>query len=89
MDPDRVVIGVLGAVCRRMWGFTPRMIPALTDGAHPADESEARLAHLVRMIGTMNGIANAENVEPDEAHNPVNRDTALKARHAEMWATTT
>ena len=201
MDADRLVVGVLGAMCRRMWGFTPRMIPEivgrmgspravawfvanmprylvslrvlgavrthlaclaislyngcsycafshayalelvylrdrgrlfplgaadiagwrdvdartlrgrlrgvlqqaglqseaiwvdrtidLADGAGPADESEARLAHLVRMVGTMNAIAIDGGIQPTGAHDPVNKDTALKARHAAMWATTT
>lgn len=61
----------------------------LADGGSPADGTEARLAHLVRMVGTMNAISVEAGIEPDEAQSPVNRDTALKARHAALWATTT
>jgi alkylhydroperoxidase family enzyme len=201
MAADDVVIGVLGSVCRRMWGFTPRMIPMfvermgarqaaawfaanmprylyclhvlgpvrthlaciaislrngcsycafghayalelvylrdrdrlfplgaatiatwlemdarrlrrrlrdvlqraglhaeaiwvdrtldLAEGARPADRNEARIADLVQIVGTMNSIAVAGQAEPDEAHDTVNKDTALKARHSAMWATTT
>ncbi len=61
----------------------------LVDGAQPVDRHEARLAHLVRMVGTINTIAIGADVQPTGAHDPVNKDTALKARHAAMWATTT
>ncbi|OLT21947.1 hypothetical protein BJF78_33590 [Pseudonocardia sp. CNS-139] len=53
---------------------------------HPVDAVEARIAHLVRMIGTINRIAVENHVEPDEAQNPVNKNAALKARYAEMRA---
>ena len=50
----------------------------------PIDDAEARLAHLVRMISEMNRIANATGAEPDGAQDPINKDVALKARHAEL-----
>jgi hypothetical protein len=50
----------------------------------PMDEVEARLAHLVRMLGTINKIAVECRVEPDEAQNPVNKDALIKARYAEL-----
>jgi alkylhydroperoxidase family enzyme len=53
---------------------------------HPVDENEARIAHMVRMIGRMNQIAVEAGVKPDEAQNPINKNAALKARHAELRA---
>ena len=61
----------------------------LAEGARPAERDEARLAHLVRMVGTMNAIAIDGGIQPTGAHDPVNKNTELKARHAAMWATTT
>lgn len=52
----------------------------------PMDEVEARLAHLVRMLGTINKIAVECGVEPDEAQNPINKNTAIKARYAALRA---
>jgi hypothetical protein len=50
----------------------------------PIDDDEVRLAHLVRMISEMNRIADATGAPPDGAQNPVNKDVALKARHAAL-----
>lgn len=52
----------------------------------PIDDAEARLAHLVRMVGEMNRIANATGAEPDGAQDSINKDTALKAAHAALRA---
>jgi alkylhydroperoxidase family enzyme len=61
---------------------------ALATGAHrPVDEDEARLAHLVRMFGLLNAIGVGREGEPDQAHDPLNGDTDLKARHAALRAT--
>lgn len=57
---------------------------SLLDGAPPIDADERRIAHLCRMIGTMNAIAVAAGTTPDGAHDPVNKDTALKARLAAL-----
>ena len=53
----------------------------------PIDDSEARVAHLVRMVGEMNRVANATGAEPDGAQDPVNKDTALKAAHSALRQT--
>lgn len=53
---------------------------------HPIDDDEARVAHLVRMIGELNRIANATGAEPDGAQDAINKDTALKAAHAALRA---
>ena len=50
----------------------------------PIDDAEVRLAHLVRMIGEMNRIADATGAQPDGAQDAVNKDLALKARHAAL-----
>ena len=50
----------------------------------PIDEDEARVAHLVGMVSEMNRIANATGAEPDGAQDPINKDLALKAVHAEL-----
>jgi hypothetical protein len=60
---------------------------ALASGAQqPVDGIELRLAHLVRMLGTINRIAVDSGVAPDEAQNPINKDAAVKARHAALRA---
>lgn len=55
---------------------------ALADGTQrPVDAHEARIAHLVSMFGVLNAVGMAGDVEPDEAHDPLNKDLELKARH--------
>jgi hypothetical protein len=50
----------------------------------PIDYYEARVAHLVRMVGEMNRVANLTGAEPDGAQDPVNKDTALKVAHSAL-----
>jgi alkylhydroperoxidase family enzyme len=58
---------------------------ALAAGAQqPVDAHEARIAHLVAMFAVLNAIGRAGDVEPDEAHDPVNKDEWLTARHREL-----
>ena len=52
----------------------------------PVDADEGRLAHLVRMFGTMNRIAVAAGCLPDEAQDPVNKDAAVKRRNTALRA---
>ncbi|GAA1875727.1 hypothetical protein GCM10009836_66280 [Pseudonocardia ailaonensis] len=53
----------------------------------PVDGAEVRLAHLVSMFGTMNRIAvEAGCIDADQAQNPVNKDRAVKERHAALRA---
>jgi hypothetical protein len=60
-------------------------IVALAEGSQtPVDPAEVRLAHVIRMADTASRIAAAGNAAPDEAHDPVNKDAAVKARHAEL-----
>jgi hypothetical protein len=58
---------------------------ALVSGEQRAvDRQEARIAHLVGMFALLSAVAIAGKVEPDEAHDPLNKDRALKARNAEL-----
>jgi hypothetical protein len=50
----------------------------------PIDATERRIEHLCRMVSTMNRIAIEAGVQPDQAHDTVNKDVALKARLAEL-----
>lgn len=70
--------------------WVDRTLGLATGTTHPVDQDEARLAHMVSMIGRINRIAvEAGVVEPDEAQNPVNKDAALKAHHARLRAAAT
>jgi hypothetical protein len=65
-------------------------ILALAEGPQqPVDATEARLAHILRMATTMNRIAISGGATPDEAHDPVNKDAAVKTRHAALRAAAT
>jgi hypothetical protein len=66
--------------------WVDRTLALATGKQKPMDRTEARIAHLVGMIGTINRIAVQSQVEPDEAQNPVNKDAAVKARYAELRA---
>jgi hypothetical protein len=58
---------------------------AMASGAQrPVDAQEARIAHLVSMFRVLNDVGIAHSVEPDEAHDPLNKDTELKTRHHEL-----
>jgi hypothetical protein len=58
---------------------------ALASGSQrPVDAQEARVAHLVSMFALLNSIGKASDVEPDEAHDPLNKDLDLKARHSAL-----
>jgi hypothetical protein len=50
----------------------------------PIDSDEARIAHLVRMFAVLNSAGISGQAVPDEAHDPVNKDTDLKSRHAAL-----
>ena len=64
-----------------------RLAASLAQGSEPIDAAEARLAHVVRMIGEMNRIAGG--LEPEEARDPVNKDAAVKAEHAALRSAST
>ena len=58
---------------------------ALAGGSQrPVDAQEARIAHLVSMFRVLNDVGIAGHVEPDEAHDPLNKNVELKARHHQL-----
>jgi hypothetical protein len=60
---------------------------ALASGARqPAGRDDSRLAHLVRMFRVLNTCGVAGNVSPDQAHDPANKDQALKDRYTRLRA---
>lgn len=76
----RAVLEEAGLHAEALW--VERII-ALTEGVQePVDAAEARIAHIVQMVRTMNGIANAAEMPLDRgAHDPVNKNVAIKTRH--------
>lgn len=64
-------------------------ILAIATGTPPIDADEARLAHVVGMVEIMNTIANEGGAGTDEAHDPVNKNVAVKRRHAALRAAAT
>jgi hypothetical protein len=52
----------------------------------PADADDARLAHLTAMFGVLNACGIAGDVEPDQVHDQLNKDAALKERYARLRA---
>ncbi|WP_028926254.1 hypothetical protein [Pseudonocardia acaciae] len=47
---------------------------------------DARLAHLIDMFAVLNACGIAGNVEPDQTHDEINKDTALKERYSRLRA---
>ncbi|SHL25956.1 hypothetical protein SAMN05443637_122111 [Pseudonocardia thermophila] len=64
--------------------WVERTLALVAGDTGPMNATEARIAHLCRMVGTMNRIALATGVQPDGAHDAVNKDDALKARLAQL-----
>jgi hypothetical protein len=84
---ERRLHGVLheaGLHSEALW--VDRTLALAAGRQQPMDRVEARLAHLVGMLGTINRIAVESRVEPDEAQNPVNKNTLVKARYAKLRA---
>jgi hypothetical protein len=52
----------------------------------PVDRHEARIAHLVRMFGLLNALGVADDIEPDEAHDPHDTDRAPEPFNTERRA---
>ncbi len=68
--------------------WVERMFVMAADPQQPTSPADARLAHLVRMFGVLNDCGIAGAVKPDQAHDPTNKDSALKARYAQLRAAT-
>lgn len=82
----RQVLHEAGLHAETLW--VDRTLALASGTTRPVDADEARIAHLVRMLGRMNRIAVEAGVEPDEAQNPVNKNAALKRRYAQLRAAT-
>jgi len=60
---------------------------ALAEGSQqPIDEDERRLAQLVTLFATLTAVGIVGGPEPDQAHDPINRDARLKTRLAALRA---
>jgi hypothetical protein len=55
-----------------------RLVALSSGDAEPTGPDDARLAHLVAMFRVLNDTGIACGVTPDEAHDPVNKDSRLK-----------
>ncbi len=55
-----------------------RTLTMLAGDEPPVDRTEERMAHLVRMFGTLNSVGIASRAPLDEAHDPLNKDVLLK-----------
>ena len=60
-------------VLERVW--------AVYDGAAAATDEARRIGHLVEMFAFLNACGIEGCAAPDEAHDPINKDTALKQRY--------
>jgi hypothetical protein len=64
--------------------WVDRTLAMVSGSQRPVDRNEARIAHLVRMFAVLNAVGKAGAVTPDEAHDPINKDAALKDRNAQL-----
>ncbi len=64
--------------------WVDRTLAMASGSQRPVDAAEARIAHLVSMFAVLNAVGKAGDVEPDEAHDPLNKDHDLKARHSAL-----
>jgi AhpD family alkylhydroperoxidase len=78
------VLAEAGLHVEAIWA--DRVLDLASGRQQPLDAAEARLAHIVRMVGSMNAVSLAAGPALDEAHDPVNKDVAVKARHAALRA---
>lgn len=82
---DRAVISARLGEALRLAGL-PDEVPWLTrlHTARSGGDGDPRLAHLVAMFAVLNACGVACQVAPDEAHDPINKDTELKERLARL-----
>lgn len=66
--------------------WVERTLALMSRTLRPQGRTDARLAHLVRMFRVLNGCGIAGDVPPDQAHDPVNKDRALKAHYRRLRA---
>ncbi|MBV9312592.1 MAG: hypothetical protein JO100_02395 [Pseudonocardia sp.] len=63
-----------------------RLLELATGARDLVDRDDARLMHLIAMFVVLNSRGIAGDIEPDETHDPLNKDVALKARYAKPRA---
>lgn len=82
---DRAVISARLGEALRQAGLADD-VPWLTRlyAARSGGDGDPRLAHLASMFAVLNACGVACDVAPDEAHDPVNKDTELKERLARL-----
>lgn len=59
-----------------------RLLELESGARDPVGRDDRRLAHLSRMFGVLNTCGIASNTAPDQAHDPINKDVALKRDYA-------
>jgi hypothetical protein len=60
-----------------------RILRLKLDQAKPADRTDERIGHLLKMFEMLNFCGIASQTPFDHAHDPINKDAALKLRYAE------
>jgi hypothetical protein len=60
--------------------WVERML-ALCSGAADENADDRRMVHLRSMFGVLNACGIAANTPPDQAHDPLNKDAALRQRY--------
>ncbi|MEM7156029.1 MAG: hypothetical protein AAF799_24465 [Myxococcota bacterium] len=58
----------------------------LRDGATPHSADDHRICQLIEMLGFLGSCATRSNVAIDEAHDPINENTAIRRRYADLRA---
>lgn len=66
--------------------WVDRLIALASHDRQPADHDDTRITHLIGMFAVLNTCAIAGDVAPDEAHDTINKDQALKERYALLRA---
>ena len=75
--------GEIPIVCR-----TSELMPDSTETGKPFGTCpyDKNIMHLVNMFAELNACGIAGSIEPDEAHDPINKDIKLKARYDSLRA---
>jgi hypothetical protein len=76
------VLREAGLHAEELW--VDRTLALAAGELQPIDDTERRLANLVGMYSELNRIGIAGGTTPDEAHDPINMDGSLKARHSAL-----
>lgn len=78
---DRLAAALHGAGLDAEVRWIDRLVALAARDRLPVDQDDARIAHLIRMFTVLNACGIAADVQPDEAHDPLNKDEALKQRY--------